>query len=78
MKTIKNKVLFIGIDGLRVDCLDFPNSSSVTPHLHALAHSESGAFSYDCLVGDICWSAANWSSMLRGYASVFLVWNKGY
>ena len=54
------RVLIIGIDGLRPDCLE----SAETPAIDALISD--GLFSPDALNNDITYSGPGWSSMLSG------------
>lgn len=56
----QKKVLIIGIDGVRPDCL----LTAKTPHLKALA--QAGASSYVAQTGPITVSGPSWSSMLTG------------
>ena len=54
------RVLIIGIDGLRSDCLE----SSDTPAIDALISE--GLFSPDALNNDITYSGPGWSGMICG------------
>ena len=60
----KKKVLIIGIDGCRPDCL----MKAKTPHLDSLMRS--GAWSLKAQTGEITSSGPSWSNMLTG------VWRK--
>ena len=57
------RVLVIGIDGTRPDCLE----AAETPNLDALIAN--GIFSPDALNGDITMSGPGWSSILCGVQS---------
>ena len=59
-QTNESRVLIIGIDGLRSDCLEAAN----TPAIDALIAD--GLFSPDALNNDITYSGPGWSAMMCG------------
>lgn len=60
ISNIKSKVLIIGLDGTRPDCLN--NISS--PNIYSLL--DYSIYTLNGLTGDICWSGPGWSSLFTG------------
>lgn len=61
----QKKLLFIGIDGLRPDCLLF----SKTPNIDKLI--QSGSFSFDTKINSMTVSAPSWTSIFTGKTPTF-------
>ncbi|MDR2981013.1 MAG: alkaline phosphatase family protein [Puniceicoccales bacterium] len=62
---LTNKVLIIGIDGVRTDAL----LSASTPNIDSLWRGNAGAYRFDAKTDDVTISGPSWTTMLTGVGS---------